>query len=134
MNLDNRIIKKISDSCLKELGSSTNALVNIKDYLDVDSSLVKDYVDAIASEVRKSRKVFSVKVKNGTLSIFTKPCKEFFQLNSWLNKYGNIQLPFDSVCCQRLFGKRSWSVVRSETFLCYQSSECKNFTKIPKNE
>lgn len=130
MDLDRRIIKKIAVSCMKKLGSSTNALVNIEDYLDVDNRLVIDYVDAIACEVKKSRKVFSVKVNNSILSIYTKPCKEFFQLTSWLNKYGNILLPFDSVCYQRLFGKRSWCEVRSETYLCYQPNECKNYLSV----
>lgn len=126
--MDTKEIKGMVDFCKAELSTSTNTIVYLQNNFDIHYNMLDSVLNAVASDLRKSRNIFMVKInKDHSLSIFTKPCKEFFKLSTWLGKYAKISLPVDRVSRQNVFGKRNWYEVTSESFLCYNPNRCKSY-------
>ncbi len=88
-------------------------------------SEIHDIARDVANQLPSARSVFSAKAEpNGNITIFSRPCKEFVQLSSWLAKYAGYILEVDTVSRLSVSGKRSTYDVTGAEYLCYKPEEC----------
>jgi hypothetical protein len=80
--------------------------------------------DVIAREISYGGGYYPKKVIT-TLRLLRKPCKEFSQLNNYLQKYTSVKpLKWDDVQKQLVSGKRSYYDVNEERLLMHSSKLC----------
>lgn len=134
------ITKSIYDSLLKEKTIKMNLCENDNFFNLIDDEKYDEYtsiITEIKGNLLKMKNVSKVNLEWGKrnwsmkyniplyLTAYLKPCKEFGQLNNWLEKYASRPLAEDEVKTDRVFGKRSWYEPEYSNYLIHEPNRCK---------